>query len=330
MKISVLIHNLNRSSAVDRCLASVAAQTYRPLEVIVLEAGSSDDSLRVIEQAFQGMHDVGIEGKVIPCEQMGVAASRNFAARHATGDLLCFIDNDADFVTSDCLSRAADHFVENAQLAVVGFQVRKDDTGEIDPVTWVYRRSRTLWAGRQFKTFNFVGTGFCVRAKAFREVGGFWEHLRYGREEEDLTLALVDKDWELLYSPAVAIRHYPEPKGRMSLAERRFTELRNGILVLWRRLPAPLAPLAIAGRICTMSLTARREKVSVLFLIGAVPQAFAEWRRSRLRRLPVTFRCFLRYATLHLSVHREETDMQTVTGLDGNNGALRSSESDVR
>ncbi len=301
MKISVLIHNLNRASAVERCLSSVAKQVYRPLEVVILDAGSTDNSPTVIEQACQGMRRAGIEARVVLCPQMGVAASRNLAARHASGDLLCFIDNDAAFASSDRLCQVVKLFTGSRRLALVSFQVLKADTDAVDPVTWVFRRPSAIWRDRQFKTFVFNGTGFCTRANAFREARGFWDHLRYSREEEDLALALVDKGWEMLYSPAVAIRHYPEPHGRMSLAERRFTELRNGILVLWRRLPTPFAVLAIAGRICTMALTARRERNSVRLLIGAIPQAAQDWRRSHLRRFPVTFKSVWRYAALHLA-----------------------------
>jgi glycosyltransferase involved in cell wall biosynthesis len=301
MKISVLIHNLNRASAVGRCLSSVAKQAYRPLEVVILEAGSTDGSPAVIQQACQGMRRAGIEARVVPCPQMGVAASRNLAARHASGDALCFIDNDAAFASTDGLYQAAKLLSGGHRVALVSFRVLKADTGEVDPLAWVFRRPLATWSDREFRTFTFAGTGFCTRASAFREAGGFWDHLRYSREEEDLGLALVDNGWDLLYSPAVTIRHYPEAKGRMSLAERRFTELRNGILVLWRRIPVPLALPAIAGRVCTMALMSRREGNSVRTLMRAVPVAAEEWRRSRLQRFPVAFKSVWRYAALHLA-----------------------------
>jgi glycosyltransferase involved in cell wall biosynthesis len=329
MKISVLIHNLNRAVALERCLSSVSKQDYRPLEVVILDAGSTDDSLRVIEEACQGMRCAGIEVKVVSCPQMGVAASRNLAARHASGDLLCFIDNDAAFATSDCLWQAVKRFACNTRLAVTAFKVLKAGTDEIDPVTWVFRRSSALWSGREFKSFNFVGTGFCIRANAFWEAGGFWDHLRYSREEEDLAMALVDREWELLYCPAVAIRHYPEQSGRMSLAARRFTELCNGLLVLWHRLPMPVAVLAMTVRICTMTLTARREGNSVRLLILAVPQAAKEWRRSHLRRSPIKIKSAWRYAALHLVTKWHESDMYVLKHVDINHAAQRSSEIDV-
>lgn len=300
MKISVLIHNLNRAAALERCLSSVVRQTYRPLEVVILDAGSTDDSLMIIERAGNEMHGSGIEVRVVSCPQMGVAASRNVAAVHASGDLLCFIDNDAAFASFDRLDQLVELFSRNSSLALVSFQVLKADTDEVDPVAWVFHRPHDTWSNRDFKSFTFAGTGFCVRAIHFGAVGGFWDHLRYSREEEDLSLAFIDKGGELLYSPSVAIRHYPEPRGRLSLAERRFVELRNGILVLWRRLPVPFALVAIGGRICTMSLKARRDRHSVRRLLCAVPQAATEWRRSHLRRFPVAYRSAWRYISLLL------------------------------
>jgi hypothetical protein len=193
MKISVLIHNLNRASALERCLSSVAKQTYRPLEMVILDAGSKDNSPTIIQQALEEMRGAGIETRVVACLQMGVAASRNFAARQASGDLLCFIDNDAAFTSSDGLCHLVKLFAGNPRLGLTSFQVLKADTDEIDPVGWVYRHPLATWSGREFKTFILNGTGFCARAGAFWEAGGFWEHLRYSREEEDLGLALVDK-----------------------------------------------------------------------------------------------------------------------------------------
>lgn len=304
MKISVLIHNLNRARALRRCLSSVAMQAYRPLEVVLSEAGSTDDSVTVIRQFCQEMYHVGIETKVVPCPRMGVAASRNFAGRHATGGLICFLDNDAAFTSSNCLTQAANYFAGGGRLALVSFRVLRENTNQIDPMSWVFRRSNLVWSHREFKTFTFTGGAFCARADAFWEVGGFWDHLKYGREEEDLGLALVDKGYELLYTPAVTVRHFPEATGRMSLSERRFTELRNGVLVLWRRAPIPLAGLAIAGRVCTMAVRAFREHNSAWHLVRAVPEAAADWHRSHLRRLPITFKSAWRYAALHFANER--------------------------
>jgi GT2 family glycosyltransferase len=300
MKASVLIHNLNRASILEHCLASVAEQTYRPLEVILLDAGSTDESLSVIDRNSRFMLKKGIEVKYINCSPMGVAASRNYAARQASGELFCVIDNDATFASFDCVERIAKQFRSNSRLAIVSTRIVNGDSDDIDAFTWVYRRSKKVWSDRQFKTFTFTGGGFCVRAKAFWEVGGFWDHLKYSREEEELSLALVDKGWELVYFPEVVVRHYSDPRGRSDIIQRRYVELRNGLLILWRRLPLPLAIMAISARICTMSLKMMlRDKIVPTELMRAVVEAKREWRESNLKRIPVSYSTICKYVSLH-------------------------------
>jgi GT2 family glycosyltransferase len=302
MKVSVLIHNFNRASILRYCLNSVAEQAYRPLEVIILDAGSTDESLSVISCCSHIMTERGIEVKMLNCPLLGVAASRNLAAQHASGELLCVIDNDATIASSASIERVVELFQSEPTLAVVTARIVTGDSDDIDPSTWVYRRSLKKWSEKQFKTFTFTGGGFCVRTEAFWSVGGFWDHLKFSREEEELALALVDKGWELFYVPEIVIRHYADPRGRSSIVPRRYVELRNGLLIYWRRLPLPLAVIASAIRICSASYKMiQREKTLPVELIQAVTKARKEWREANLERVPVSVRTVFKYFCLHFS-----------------------------
>ena len=302
MKVSILIHNLDRASVLEPCLRSALQQIHRPLEVVILDAGSTDNSVRVIADASDLLRKAGIDVLISNCARLGVAASRNLAAGLASGDLLCAIDNDATFADPECVTRAVSQFHCNSNLGLVSFRVLKANTTEVDQSAWVFRRSSDQWFDRAFSTFTFAGTGFCVRADAYKEVGGFWDHLQYAREEEDLGMALIDGGWQLAYSPDTTIRHYSDSRGRSTIADRRCIELRNGILVLWRRLPFPLSMLAITARVCSMAMKSvlRREQ-DLGRLLSAVPEAIRDWQGHRLHRLPITFRGFWKYTVLHFA-----------------------------
>lgn len=302
MKVSMLIHNLNRAHLLGNCLSSIAEQIYRPLEVVLLDAGSTDDSKAVINKYANLMQQKGIKIKCIDCSSMGVAASRNFASKHASGDLLCAIDNDAYFDDPEGLNSAVKLFQMKESLAVVSFRILLGKSAKTDPFTWVYRRSLQEWSERQFKTFTFTGGGFCIRADAFRKVGGFWDHLEYSREEEELAIALLDKGWEILYSPDIVIRHFADPRGRANIYQRRYVELRNGLWIFWRRFPLLFAIIASCGRISSMFLKmALKEKKSPSILLGAIIQAIQEWRRNQLKRLPVSNHSVWKYVLLHFA-----------------------------
>jgi GT2 family glycosyltransferase len=305
MKISVVIHNLNRATALERCLASVEMQTYRPLELVVLDAGSEDSSRAVIENATERMRAGGIEVRFVPCSPMGVSKSRNFGARRATGDVLVMMDNDACLTSADSSAKVAELFERCPKVAVACIRLLNRDTDRLDPFGWVYRRPPS-WSSRFFHTFTFAGGCFAIRAVSFWEAGGFWEQLQYSREEEELALGLIDNGWDLVFIPTVAARHYFDPEGRVNVVQRRWLELKNGILVLWRRFPLALAIPAILGRTATMSLKMLvRHHESPLPLASAVVTAAREWRQSGLTRLPVSFRSTWRYARLHFHFFAE-------------------------
>jgi GT2 family glycosyltransferase len=299
--ISVLVHNYNRACVLAKCFASLTVQTYRPLEVVVLDAGSTDSSWQVIQEWAESMRQRGIEVKIVQCSLMGVSASRNLAAAHASGSLLCVIDNDATLVESAALERLVNIFQSHEDVASVSFRVLLGDTDAIDTSAWVFRRNAAKWSDRKFYTFTFTGGAFCIRAAAFRDLKGFWEDLQFSREEEDFGLALIDRGWEMLYSPLVTVRHHCDTRDRSSLADRRFVELRNGLLVLWRRLPLPLALLACAARVTTVSVRTVRERHNIIAILRAVPAAFSEWRRYQVPRVPIGFGSTLKYLRLHVS-----------------------------
>ena len=302
MKVSVLLHNLNRGSCLETCLESVCRQDYRPIEIVLLDAGSTDNSANVIRAAERKCAQLGIEIKLVDCPMLGVAASRNLAATYATGELLCSIDNDAAFVAPDGISRTVQAFSRTDRLGAVSFRVLNGDSDRLDPFAWIFRRDARLWSDRPFQTFIFAGTGFCIRASAFRDAGGFWDHLRYSREEEEIGMSLVNLGWDIEYMPAVEIRHYADARGRDSLKERRRMELRNGLLVIWRRLPVAVALPLCAARIGTMllkSLAGERRVPS--HLLGAVREATKEWRTFHLERRPISMLATMQYARLHYS-----------------------------
>lgn len=306
--VSVLVHNRNRAGHLARCLESVAGQRWRPLEVVVLDAGSTDGSSEVIARYRRRFAALGIAMRFIPCEPAGVAASRNLAARWATGAILCFLDNDGRLESPEALGRAVAHFRAHPELAVVTFRILASDTAAIDPFTWVHRRPAGRWQHAAFRTFAFTGGGFAIRADAFRDGGMFWERLPYSREEEDLAYALIDRGWGILYAPDVVFRHYAEPSGRLETGRRRAVELKNGLMVLYRRLPLPIAWAAMLGRVATMSLAwLRRERRLPRELAAALPEALAAWRDpATAGRRPIGYRAVARIAALHLA--RDRTD----------------------
>ena len=85
--ISAIIPTYNRAQMVVEAVASVLAQTHRPLEVVVVDDGSTDDTHRQLERF--GDRIIWLSQK-----NQGVSAARNAGVRRARGEFIAFLDSD--------------------------------------------------------------------------------------------------------------------------------------------------------------------------------------------------------------------------------------------
>lgn len=119
MKISVIIPIYNVSSYVEECLSPVLNQTYKNIEVIIINDKTEDDSMSVITNLIsrqKGTHDIKIIEHPI---NKGLSAARNTGINHSTGDYLYFLDSD-DKITVDCIEKLAHAAKESQADFVVG------------------------------------------------------------------------------------------------------------------------------------------------------------------------------------------------------------------
>ena len=111
--ITVIIPVYNAQEGVKQCLDSLLNQTFRDFEIILLNDGSTDDSLMVL-QTYASAHNFI---RVIDKKNEGVAKTRNKGIQLAKGEYIVFIDND-DFVDSDYLERFY-NAIDQEQLDIV-------------------------------------------------------------------------------------------------------------------------------------------------------------------------------------------------------------------
>lgn len=91
MNISVIIPSYNRAHILERALSSVQAQTLAPVEIIVVDDGSTDNTASFMQQQFPGC-------RYIHQENQGVSSARNHGIRAAKGEWLAFLDSDDEWL----------------------------------------------------------------------------------------------------------------------------------------------------------------------------------------------------------------------------------------
>ena len=105
MKISVIVPNYNKQDYIVQCLQSIKDQTFEDLECIVVDDGSTDNSVKIITEFCNSDNRF----KLYCNQNHGLAYSRNFAIQHANGKFILPIDAD-DWIEQTYVERAMTFF----------------------------------------------------------------------------------------------------------------------------------------------------------------------------------------------------------------------------
>ena len=96
MKVSIIVPVYNMEKRLNKCLDSIINQTYKNIEIIVINDGSKDNSLDIIKS----YHDDRI--KIINQDNQGISVARNNGIKASSGDYLCFVDSD-DYIETNMI-----------------------------------------------------------------------------------------------------------------------------------------------------------------------------------------------------------------------------------
>lgn len=115
-KISVIIPIYNIRKYVDKCIKSVQRQTYKKLEIILVDDGSTDGSEKICDK-----YKIDKRVRVIHKKNGGLSDARNVGIDIATGQYLFFIDGD-DYISKSCIRDLYNELIKNkSDISTTGF-----------------------------------------------------------------------------------------------------------------------------------------------------------------------------------------------------------------
>lgn len=171
--VSVVIAAYNAEAYLEDTLRAALAQTYSPLEVVVVDDGSKDGTAALVRERFPDVH-------LIQQENAGQAAARNRGVEEARGEVIAFLDADDLWLPEkiarqmDVLSAHPDAALVYAGWARPGFRGKRLG-GQVVPLHFL-----------QISFGYFIcPTGVVVSRERFLEVGGFRKAMT-GIEDRDL------------------------------------------------------------------------------------------------------------------------------------------------
>lgn len=151
--ISVVVPIYNTELYLDRCINSIVNQTYKNLEIILVDDGSPDKCPDICDEWAK--RDSRI--KVIHKKNQGQGIARNIGIENATGDYICFFDSD-DYVSNELVSSCVEEINKNhPDVVTYGFYCI-DNKNKIETIT--PKPPKFFYSGKEILDFvlpNFIG-----------------------------------------------------------------------------------------------------------------------------------------------------------------------------
>jgi GT2 family glycosyltransferase len=238
--VSIVIPTWNGRQLIEPCLQSLQQQTYRNIEILVVDGGSQDGTPGLIRDRFPGARLLALP------RNRGFAGNVNAGIREAGGEVVCLLNNDAvadahwveelvtriheDPRTGSCASK---------MLAYAG--ARLDSAGDFlgtNGLAW-QRGAGELDLG-QYDTpmpvFSACGGAAAYRREMLHDVGVLDEGYGSYLEDVDLGLRAQLRGWQCQFVPTATVRHLGSATGGGPLAS--FHVARNSIRLIARGFPA--------------------------------------------------------------------------------------------
>jgi len=211
--VSVVIPNYNGEAVLSDCLTSVKNQSWEPLQIIVVDDASTDQSLMIAEQFFDDV-------EVIKCpENRGFAATVNEGLRAARGKYIAILNNDTK-TEPGWIEASVDAFRRMKDVGVIAPKVLTfDDPVQVYSVGIGVTRSGYVFnVGQgtpekgQFNEGRYVlgatGAASVWRKEVFDIVGAFDEDLAHYLEDVDLALRAQLEGIRCYYEPGAVVQHW--------------------------------------------------------------------------------------------------------------------------
>lgn len=116
-KVSIIVPVYNVSEYIEKCVESILSQTYKNIEVILVDDGSPDDCPQICDDIATKDGRV----KVVHKKNGGLSSARNSGIEIATGDYIAFVDSD-DYVFNDYIETLVNACIENdCKISACGY-----------------------------------------------------------------------------------------------------------------------------------------------------------------------------------------------------------------
>lgn len=210
--VSVIIPNWNGTSLLKTCLSSLKKQSIKNFEVIVVDNGSTDDSVSYIKKNFPRFKVIQLP------KNMGFATAANVGIKKALGENIILLNNDTE-TDKNCIKHLVTAAKNHSEVGMVTAKIKNfynrniiDNVGdEVDIVGHSFTRGTGKKDGSEFDRpgylFLVTGGGALFRREIFKKIGYFDDSYFFYMEDVDFGFRAQLAGFKAWYEPKAVIYH---------------------------------------------------------------------------------------------------------------------------
>ena len=230
MKISVVCPTFNSESFVETTLLSVLAQTRLPEEIIIVDDGSFDDTLKILKK-FQSKHKSLIPIQIFEMNHRGPGAARNKGIKSANCEWIAFLDSDDTWHPSK-LDRVQRNIGNSKQVNFICHdEILSNISGKETEMRHSFNFRDTCPLKKQLYFKNFISTSTVVCKKSLLTENDLFDESLMSAQDYDLWLKLSPSMNLLVIRETLG--KYIERKGNITSGKLRL-RLLNDLKISWR------------------------------------------------------------------------------------------------
>jgi glycosyltransferase involved in cell wall biosynthesis len=196
-RVSVIVTCFNLGKYLPEAIDSVRAQTFRDLEICVVDDGSTDAETK------QVLQQLGSELVVVRSDNRGLSAARNLGVSHTSAEYICTVDAD-DVLEPTLLEKSVLRLDADPSLAFVSHWMEA-----FGDESWEWKPERCDFPA--LLDANTVNGAALVRRSVVNATDGWDEQMRDGCEDWDFWITLVEQGFTGAIIPEVLYRYRRRP-----------------------------------------------------------------------------------------------------------------------
>jgi len=213
--VSVIVINWNGEGFLKKCLSSVLSQSYRDLELLTVDSGSTDGSLNLLKREFPGLQVLAKK------ENIGFCKAFNEGCRRTKGEYVLALNSDT-YLDPHFVEEAVGSMERDPEIGAISGKVLRFDGETIDSTGQFLRRDRGVFERgynekdtgryeREGQVFSVCGAVAFYRREMLEDVsvGGEYFDEEYFAFYEDLDIAWRANllGWRCFYNPRAIAYH---------------------------------------------------------------------------------------------------------------------------